>query len=131
MTSYIIRRLFLLPITLFFIVLVNFIILNLAPGEPTTRAGVGVTGEASRSAQESGVIGEDHYLLFREHYGLTLPILWNSWPSLTHQQVKAGLNQVVQAKTKMSVQAYHRLRTLWGDRARFVMPHLLSEAINP
>ncbi len=128
MTAYIIRRLFLLPLTLFFIILVNFVILNLAPGEPSTQASIGVTGEASRSADDSGVTGENQYLLFREHYGLTLPILWNVWPSLAEEQVHAGLEQLTGSRDQMSVQAYHSLRTLWGDRARFVMPYLMKEA---
>ena len=128
MTAYIIRRLLLLPLTLFVIILVNFTILNLAPGEPTTRASISATGEASRSADESGVTGENQYLLFREHYGLTLPILWNSWPSLSSQHVHEGLKQLTQSREEMSVQAYHSLRTLWGDRARFVMPYLMQEA---
>jgi len=128
MIAYLIRRLLLLPLTLFFIILVNFIILNLAPGEPTTSAQIGATGEASRSAEESGVTGENQYLSFREHYGLTLPILWNTWPSLSRDQVHSALHRLAHKKEEMSAHEYHSLRTLWGDRARFVMPHLLHEA---
>ena len=130
MTSYIIRRLLLLPLTLFLIILVNFVILNLAPGEPTTQASISPTGEASRSTSESAVTGENQYLLFREHYGLTLPILWNSWPSLTRSQVRDGLKQLSDSQKIRSVQDYHALRTLWGDRARFVMPYLMQEALD-
>jgi peptide/nickel transport system permease protein len=131
MTAYIIRRLLLLPLTLLVIILVNFVILNLAPGEPSTQANIGATGEASRSADETGVTGENQYLLFREHYGLTLPILWNTWPSLTIEQIRTALDQLAHMKGKMSVQTYHALRTLWGDRARFVMPYLMQEALDP
>lgn len=131
MTAYIIRRLLLLPITLFAIILVNFVILNLAPGDPATLANLGPTGEATRSTEESGATGENQYLLFREHYGLTLPILWNLWPYFKGADVKEGLVKLLSDKETMSVQSYHKLRTLWGDRARFVMPYLLQEADNP
>ncbi len=45
MLNYIIRRLLLLPLTLFGIVLVNFVIINLAPGEPTTITEVSAGGK--------------------------------------------------------------------------------------
>lgn len=128
MSAYLLRRILLLPVTLFAIILVNFVILNLAPGDPTTLANVSATGEATRSTDESGVTGENQYLLFREHYGLTLPILLNAWPSIPSQKLSEAIHQLVQDKEKMSVQTYHKLRTLWGDRARFLMPHLIEEA---
>lgn len=131
MITYIIRRLLLLPLTLFAIILVNFVILNLAPGDPATLANLSATGEATRSTDETGVTGENQYLLFREHYGLTLPILFNTWPSITRQQVQQGLKTLVEQKESTSVQRYHALRTLWGDRAKFIMAHLLEEAENP
>jgi len=130
MTAYLIRRLFLLPLTLFAIILVNFVILNLAPGEPANLATVSATGELVRSTDDAGVTGENQYLLFREHYGLTLPILFNPWPTLSENKVKEGLVKLTTSKEKISVQAYHQLRTLWGDRARFVMPLLLKEAVD-
>lgn len=130
MTHYIIRRLLLMPITLFAIILVNFVILNLAPGDPASLANLSATGEATRSVDTVGATGENQYLLFREHYGLTLPILWNSWPSISQKEVKEGLEKIAFGKEGMSVQDYHSLRTLWGDRARFIMPWLLLEAAN-
>lgn len=128
MKAYIIRRVLLLPVTLFAIILINFVILNLAPGDPTAAAQVSVTGEATRNADSAGVTGENQYLLFREHYGLTLPLILNTWPYIKKGEVKKGLEKLVFAKDEMGVHAYHTLRTLWGDRARFVMPHLIQEA---
>jgi len=128
MIAYMIRRLLLLPLTLFAIIFVNFIILNLAPGEPTNQAQMSATGEATRSVDDIGVTGDNQYLLFREHYGLTLPILWNAWPSLTRFQVKEALAELTEGKASLSAHEYHTLRTLWGDRARFVMTYLMQEA---
>ncbi len=131
MTAYLIRRLLLLPVTLFAIILVNFVILNLAPNDPSAQANISATGEATRSADEGGGAGENQYLLFREHYGLTLPIVMNTWSYLSYKDVKEGLIDLIESKETLSVQKYHKLRTLWGDRARFVMPHLLSQALDP
>jgi peptide/nickel transport system permease protein len=128
MTTYIIRRLLLLPITLFAIILVNFVILNLAPGDPSTLANLNATGEATRSATDSGATGENQYLLFREHYGLTLPILFNSWSYIGEKEVKEGLEQLAFSKDELSAHQYHSLRTLWGDRAKFIMPLLIKKA---
>lgn len=130
MKAYIIRRVLLLPVTLFAIILINFVILNLAPGDPTAAAQVSVTGEATRSADSAAVTGENQYLLFREHYGLTLPLILNRWPFIKAIEVKKGLEKLTLAKDDMGVHAYHTLRTLWGDRARFVLPHLIQEAEN-
>jgi peptide/nickel transport system permease protein len=130
MRSYVIRRLILLPLTLLAIILVNFVILNLAPGDPTTLANVSITGEASRSSDEAGITGDNQYLLFRQHYGLTLPILINTWVFLNESHVKQGLEKLAHAKHEMSVRAYHKLRTLWGDRAPYIMPHLIQAALD-
>ncbi len=128
MIPYLVRRIFLLPLTLFAIILVNFVILNLAPGDPVNQANLSATGEATRATDESGVTGENQYLMFREHYGLTLPILFNTWPSLSKNAVSQGLDKLMNAKDAMSVQGYHELKSRWGDRAKFIMPHLLNEA---
>lgn len=130
MIHYLLRRIFLIPFTLFAIILVNFVILNLAPGEPVNMASLGVTGEATRSSDESGATGDLQYLQFREHYGLTLPILFNTWPSLSQEQVHFGLVSLSTMKEKWSAQKYHELKTLWGDRARFVLSQLLKEGLD-
>lgn len=137
MLHYILRRLFLLPITLFFILLVNFVILNLAPGEPTTLTEITPEGSATRSAQSSQAINtDDRYLQFREFYGLTLPILWNNWPSMTRQEIELWLWQIVHGRWspeappgpagEMSFKARQDRRVAMGDHARFVMAKLLA-----
>lgn len=131
MIAYLIRRICLLPLTLFAIILVNFVILNLAPGDPVNQASLSASGEATRQTDKEGVTGENPYLMFREHYGLTLPVLFNAWPSLSKKSVREGLEKLTTAQGLMSVQAYHELKTRWGDRAKFVMPHLLHEALDP
>lgn len=131
MTAYLIRRLFLLPITLFAIILVNFVILNIAPGDPVTVAEISESGEASRSNSSMQQAAEQQYLQFREFYGLTLPVLFNHWPATSFEKVHKALHALTFDKQKMNASHYHKVRSHWGDRARFVMPHLLTIAKDP
>lgn len=132
MLGYAIRRLLLLPLTLFCIVLVNFVIINLAPGDPVTVTEVSQEGGASRKEDQSFAFGsDDRYLQFREHYGLTLPILINRWPWISRQQVQHTLWTMVHRREweggdPLDVKEYDKRRVLLGDQARFIMPHLLA-----
>lgn len=133
MFNYLIRRLFLLPFTLFCIILVNFIIVNLAPGDPVTITEISADGTASRSADRAVAFGSDErYLQFRERYGLTLPILFNFWPWSSQSVIDDELTTLVTKKTdpedneEIPVKSYSALKTTFGDRSRYVMPQLLS-----
>jgi len=132
MTDYILRRLLLLPLTLFCIVLVTFVIINLAPGDPVTITEIGPEGGATRQADRAFAFGSDaRYLQFREHYGLTLPVLFNLWPLTSFEQVKESLKQLVERDEAGSVKSYDALRVAFGDRARFIMPKLLKIMEDP
>jgi len=127
MTHYLIKRLLLLPITLFAIILVNFIILNLAPNDPAVLTQKSESGDATREEQSDGTAHDHQYLQFREHFGLTLPILLNPWPFIKETQLQTALQTLAHEKEKMSVKAFNKLNALWGDRARFIMPLLVQE----
>lgn len=131
MTHYILRRLLLVPFTLFFVILVNFTIINLAPGDPTTIAEITPEGGASRQEDKSVAFGtDDRYLQFREHYGLTLPVLFNTWPWLSKAYVEETLQKLTYPE-KMDVKGYDELRLKFGDQSRFIMPKLLSIMDDP
>lgn len=138
MVDYLLRRLALLPITLFCIVLVNFVIINLAPGDPTTVTEISQEGMAARKEGRSIAFGsDDRYLQFREFYGLTLPIIFNNWPWLTHQEVHENLWSLVHRRyspaspSEIPVKDYDALRITMGDQSRFVMPLLLGILSDP
>lgn len=138
MFNYLIRRLLLLPLTLFCIVLVNFIIINLAPGDPVTITEISQEGVASRSADRAMAFGSDErYLLFRERYGLTLPILFNTWAWTSQKEVDEMLATLVTKKARaedqeeMPVKNYDSLRITFGDMSRYIMPQLLAVVENP
>ncbi len=133
MFNYIIRRLILLPLTLFCIILVNFIIINLAPGDPTTITEISPEGMASRKEDRAVSFGsDDRYLQFREHYGLTLPIFINLWPFTSEQSVRQSLWSLEYRKyspedeEEMSFKELKELRVRFGDKSKFVMPLLLK-----
>ena len=133
MLQYIIRRLLLLPITLFFIIIVNFIIINLAPGDPVTLTEISPDGgDASRKEDQSFASGSDtKFLQFREHYGLTLPILFNTWSMLDLKHTEEIFSLLIKEKpsennSTLSLKEYENIRITFGDQARFVMPHLLQ-----
>jgi len=138
MLNYVIRRLLLLPVTLFFIILVNFVVINLAPGDPVTVTEISQEGNASRSADKSVSFGSDErYLQFRERYGLTLPILINLWPWTSQGAVDNDLRILVSKKLKaddtaeMPLKDYDALRIEFGDKSRYIMPRLLKVIEDP
>ena len=138
MWTYTLRRLMLLPLTLFCIVLVNFAIINLAPGDPVTYAEISQEGTATRREDRSFAFSSDErYLFFREFYGLTLPILFNRWPWLTQEYVDQTLWQLSHRRTspedaeELSAKDYDSLRVKFGDQSRFVMLRLLTVLKDP
>lgn len=138
MLNYLIRRLLLLPVTMFFIILVNFVIINLAPGDPVTMTEISQEGNAGRAADKSMAFGSDErYLQFRERYGLTLPILINFWPWTTQEEVDKDLVRLItrkespEAPAEMPFKEYDALRVNFGDRSRYIMPKLLKVIEDP
>lgn len=127
MFNYMARRLLLLPFTLFCIVFVNFAIINLSPGEPTSVTEISPQGNAERKETNAQAFGSDsRYLQFREYFGLTLPILWNNWPNLSEERVLESVTLVAEGKESLPFATYNDLRITLGDQARFVMPKLVK-----
>lgn len=137
MINYIIRRLLLLPITLFFIVLVNFLIINLAPGDPVTILDISKESGTQRQGHALAFGSDDRYLIFREFYGLTLPVLLNTWPWLTEKDVQKTLwtltfrKESPESEQEISYSDYDKLRIKFGDQARYILPKLLQIIQDP
>ncbi len=133
MAAYLLRRLILLPITLFCIVFVNFIIINLAPGEPTSVIEVSQGQESRQASRSEAFGGDERYLQFREHFGLTLPIVFNMWPWISQQEVRSTLWTLVHHRSspqdaqEMPLSEYDPIRITFGDQSRFIMPDLVAE----
>jgi len=129
MLAYLVRRLLLLPVTLFCILLINFALINLAPGDPVTISEISPEG-AKREDRSFAFGSDERWLQFRERYGLTLPIFFNDWPNLTMSYVQLTIKQLTNRlhrdKAQMSVKEYDALRMLFGDQSRYLMPKLLA-----
>lgn len=128
----------LLPLTLFLIILVNFVIVNLAPGDPVTVTEISQDGQAMRKEERSMAFGgDDRYLHFREHYGLTLPVLFNTWPFVSEHKVEKLLKELIDQSPSrgdlngLSLREYSALRTSLGDGAKFIMPQLVAILSDP
>jgi peptide/nickel transport system permease protein len=129
MLSYLARRLLLIPVTLLAILLINFTIINLAPGDPSTVSTSAMSGDGSRQAGQEAQTGQDEqYLLFREHYGLTLPILFNTWPGLSSSRIESDVRQLALERDEMKPKRYSALKIRVGDQAKYVLPTLLAIA---
>lgn len=125
MGNYILRRLFLLPLTLFAIAFVNFVIINLAPGDPSQSAQKNVTGEAGQDTKSSSLLSSDfRYLSFREWYGLTLPLLFNSWPGIREGEIIRKIEEMQDEALPFKEREAIRLKL--GDQS----PYLLSKLIH-
>ncbi|MEO1175094.1 MAG: ABC transporter permease, partial [Myxococcota bacterium] len=126
MLQYAFRRLLLLPPTFFFVSLVLFAVLNLAPGEPGA-AGSGVESTNAGAERES-------YRLFKEQFKLDRPVLLNTRSWLPEERVAAWLAaayrlrgeptgaQVVYARERLDEHGTylvrHLVRLLEDDRYR-------------
>jgi peptide/nickel transport system permease protein len=135
MLPYLLRRLALLPITLFSILLVNFAIINMAPGDPVTISDISPEG-VKRQDRSFAFGSDERWLQFREHYGLTLPIFFNSWPWISLNEVEEKIEQLTERRYKpsdskeMSVKDYDALRLQFGDQSPYIMPKLLDIVTN-
>lgn len=127
MWHYAYKRLLLLPLTLFCIVLLNFLIINLAPGDPSSYASISSDGNFSRREDRSISFSQDErYLHFREFYGLTLPIFLNTWPWLSKKYVENSLKGITYEEKRLPTKEYSAMKSTFGDQSRFVMPHLME-----
>lgn len=126
MNRYIVQRLLLLPLTLFAIVFVTFIILNLAPGEPVYLAQT--SSEGGVAGRQTNVVGgpEDRYLQFRHSFGLTLPLVYNDWPRTSKKRVIQDIEQL--EIPDLSAKTAADLRVNLRDRARFCLGLFLQIA---
>lgn len=129
MKDYLIRRLLLLPLTLFAIILINFVIINLAPGEPSSYTSSSMEGGAKKEGENAAEPTDLKYLQFREHYGLTLPILFNYYPFIAPEEIQSDLKKISDFKKNnegMTFKDYETLKRNLGDEAKFIMPKLLN-----
>ncbi len=87
MISYIVKRILLMIPTFAVISMIIFVVLNLAPGDPSAQAAADGTETVSQDAQEA-------YRMFQEQFNLDKPILLNTRFRLEREDVEQKLQHV-------------------------------------
>ena len=82
MKTYLLKRLLLIPVTLFGITLISFLMIRLAPGDPATLKRHGMS-EGAKAAADTARGTEDAIRKFNERHGLDKPVLvqYGMWVS--------------------------------------------------
>ena len=130
MTTYIVKRLLLMIPTLFMVVLLTFIILNVAPGNPAQQQ-MGSQGTQSADSQTS----RQSYRIFKKQFNLDKPILMNLRFAIGKDRVTEMVETLVDANrddlpkdqrpsSAEIIDAQEQLSD-WGD---YVVPELYAIA---
>ena len=78
-------------------------------------------GGTQRQGHALAFGSDERYLVFREFYGLTLPIILNTWPWLTQQNVNDTLWKLTfrkespQFNQEINYSDFDKLRIQFGD----------------
>lgn len=86
MTTYIIKRIMLMFPTLFFISVIIFLVLNLAPGKPSSSS---MSSEGTQDSKSSEA--RESYRIFKEQFNFDKPVMFNTRFLLTREDVLAEL----------------------------------------
>ncbi len=117
MGAYFIHRILLLPLTLGCILLVNFLIIHLVPGDPSVLSSLGDSSGMSTASQ--GMYGGESNRQFRLRYGLTLPILWNGAIFYSREEVLGSIKEVLSQKSQNGIRSLK-------DQAPFILDPLFE-----
>jgi peptide/nickel transport system permease protein len=119
MLQYAIKRLLLVPPTFFFISLIVFAVLNIAPGRPGA-AGGGEGEDANSSAQQ------ESYRIFKEQFNLDKPILWNFRWSLKTSEVRTLLTTASNLDGNSRAADRVSAKDDLEDFGNYLVPHLIT-----
>src|SRR6185436_15767400 len=124
MLVYLLKRVALLVPTFFFVSLVAFVVLNLAPGAPGDSEGDPSSG--SRPCQRPADSA------FRQQFHLDLPILLNTRPWLARDDVRALIVTAYDVGgTEPTMASRVHAKERLGDLGTAMVPHLVSLLDDP
>ena len=122
MLQYTIKRLLLTIPTFFFISLLLFLVLNIAPGRPGGGGGGGDQGESNNQEQK------ESYRIFKEQFNLDKPILLNTRFALEQDEVRellvSAYNLSGDASAAERIQASDNLEDYGNYLVRHLVPLL-------
>jgi ABC-type dipeptide/oligopeptide/nickel transport system permease component len=129
MFQYTVKRLLLMIPTFFFVSLVIFLVLNLAPGRPGQQAQQGV-----QQTSEAGNKNES-YRIFKQQFNLDKPILLNARFALSPEEVEEMVALVVQGTYKElpedqrpAIKDVVEAQNDLEDLGQYAVPHLVQVA---
>jgi peptide/nickel transport system permease protein len=122
MLQYAAKRLLLIPPTFFFVSLILFFVMNIAPGRPGQQA----QGQGERTNQAQ----RESYRIFKEQFNLDKPILWNTRFALSEDRVIHLLRTAngldADATMAARVGAQNELEDLGNDAVRHLIAVLAA-----
>lgn len=125
MTNYIIKRLFLIFPTLFGISLITFIIIKMAPGDPTAfKMGSQQMGLAADQTMAQHIIEQT-----REIYGLDKPVLLNLH-IFTYEKDWEKLRRALEADPQLKGREYQKLLEPLKQAGEVAVPFLVEKVLN-
>ena len=122
MLQYAIKRMLLIPPTFFFVSLVIFFVLNVAPGRP----GAADSASAQGGEQSNSANQRESFRIFKEQFNLDKPILFNTRANLEQSDVRALIatahNMSGQLKPAERLRAQENL----DDFGNYMVRHLVE-----
>jgi peptide/nickel transport system permease protein len=119
MLQYTLKRLLLIPPTFFFVSVVIFFVLNIAPGRPGEQAQLGGEREDSQAQQES-------YRIFKEQFNLDKPILFNLRPGLSRDDVEELLSRANNLHSDQRLSERIEAKNELEDLGNYLVRHLIA-----
>ena len=124
MSTYLVKRLLLMIPTLIGISLILFLIMVSAPGRPGEKAqAFGEVNAATDPTKEKSK-GESQRL-FRRQFALDRPVFWNSWTSLSDEQVASAVETAAADQEKVGIKAKREAKEHLEDWGYFAVPPLI------
>ncbi|MEM6531928.1 MAG: ABC transporter permease [Myxococcota bacterium] len=123
MLRYALRRTLLIPPTFFFVSLVLFLVLNLAPGEP------GAAGDGTESSGQ----GEEResYRLFKEQFNLDKPVVVNTRSWLSQAQVVRWIDAAYRLTGDPSTADVVGAQERLDEHGHYLVRHLVALLDDP
>lgn len=118
MLQYALKRLLLIPPTFFFVSMVIFVVLNIAPGRPGQQAQI--EGEKADGQQQ------ESFRIFKEQFNLDKPILFNTRFALSQTEVQDLLRHARGLPAGLPLARQLEARNALEDLGRFMVRHLIA-----
>ena len=124
MTEYLIKRILMMIPTFAGVSLVLFVVMAMAPGEPSSMGGgEGVGGDAGTLENVSDLESQNRNVrMFREQFNLNRPLFWNGWTSLSAADVLPALEAVRDGASEVGPETFKKSKRKLEDWGWYAIP---------